>query len=93
MWSEVVAPFITENPALGLPLEDEGKALYMWATAVVSSYSFMLGDDKYQVSHLWKPYPGPASTALYTWATVHRCGVIVLVRYRTRSCRAKTDIR
>ncbi len=29
---------------------DKGYELYRWATAAVSSYSFILGDDKYQVS-------------------------------------------
>ena len=49
LWKEVVQPFIAENPVLGLPSDEAGKKLYLWATAVVSSYSFMLGDDKYQV--------------------------------------------
>ncbi len=50
MWGELVLPFILENPKLGLPKGGKGKQLYKWATAVVSSYSFMLGDDKYQAS-------------------------------------------
>eukprot|EP00798_Chlamydomonas_sp_ICE-L_P007308 gene7308-426_t len=49
MWKEVISQFLDENPKLGLRADKEGKKLYMWATAVVSSYSFMLGDDKYQV--------------------------------------------
>lgn len=49
LWSEVVGPFIAEHPELGLPGGERGYELYRWATAAVASYSFILGDDKYQV--------------------------------------------
>lgn len=49
MWSEVVASFIQEHPDLGLPSDQQGYELYRWATCAVASYSFILGDDKYQV--------------------------------------------
>ncbi|KXZ56370.1 hypothetical protein GPECTOR_1g328 [Gonium pectorale] len=48
LWCEVVEPFIAEHPELGLPGGREGYELYRWATCAVSSYSFILGDDKYQ---------------------------------------------
>eukprot|EP00198_Chlamydomonas_reinhardtii_P014034 XP_001703371.1 predicted protein [Chlamydomonas reinhardtii] len=48
LWSEVVGPFIAEHPELGLPGGERGYELYRWATAAVASYSFILGDDKYQ---------------------------------------------
>lgn len=49
LWSEVVEPFILEHPDLGLPGGQAGYDLYRWATCAVASYSFILGDDKYQV--------------------------------------------
>ncbi len=48
LWEDLIAPFIHEHPGLGLPHGEAGYELYRWATAVVASYSFMLGDDKYQ---------------------------------------------
>ncbi|GAX84660.1 hypothetical protein CEUSTIGMA_g12081.t1 [Chlamydomonas eustigma] len=48
LWAEIAEPFISENPDIELPTGAEGLSLYKWATAVVSSYSFMLGDDHYQ---------------------------------------------
>ncbi|KAG2442960.1 hypothetical protein HXX76_003034 [Chlamydomonas incerta] len=48
LWSEVAAPFIAEHPELGLPGGERGYELYRWATSAVASYSFILGDDKYQ---------------------------------------------
>ncbi len=49
LWAEVVGPFVSEHPELGLPGGEEGYELYRWATSAVASYSFILGDDKYQV--------------------------------------------
>ncbi|EFJ47106.1 hypothetical protein VOLCADRAFT_105180 [Volvox carteri f. nagariensis] len=48
LWSEVVEPFIQEHPELELPEGKAGYDLYRWATCAVASYSFILGDDKYQ---------------------------------------------
>ncbi|KAG2499217.1 hypothetical protein HYH03_002797 [Edaphochlamys debaryana] len=48
LWAEVIAPFIEEHPDLGLPGGERGYELYRWATCAVASYSFILGDDKYQ---------------------------------------------
>jgi hypothetical protein len=54
LWNEVALPFISDHPNLpgfkrykGIKGE-EGKRLYDWATSIVSSYSFVLGDDKFQ---------------------------------------------
>ncbi len=49
LWEELVCPFVQDHPRLRLPDGDKGWALYQWATAAVSSYSFILGDDKYHV--------------------------------------------
>ncbi|KAG1675758.1 hypothetical protein FOA52_012414 [Chlamydomonas sp. UWO 241] len=48
LWTEVAESFARENPKLKIPMGEKGRQLYRWATAVVSSYSFMLGDDRYQ---------------------------------------------
>ena len=50
---DVVLPFMAQHPehfrSPGAGREAGLHALYRWATAVVSAYSFELGDDKYQV--------------------------------------------
>jgi hypothetical protein len=45
-WKEVVRPFLRANPHCGVRGNREGWRLYMWATAIVSAYSFTVGDDK-----------------------------------------------
>lgn len=43
----MVQPFLQCNPHLKLPHDAPSThSLYMWATAVVSAYSFTVGDDK-----------------------------------------------
>ncbi|BDA47006.1 probable N-lysine methyltransferase setd6 at N-terminal half [Coccomyxa sp. Obi] len=46
---EVVQPFLQRNAHLKLPHNAPSTySLYLWATAVVSAYSFTIGDDRYQ---------------------------------------------
>ena len=62
---DVVLPFITKHPehfrTAGAGRESALHALYRWATAVVSAYSFELGDDKYQVR---SQVPAPCAPGL-----------------------------
>ncbi|KAJ9508970.1 hypothetical protein QJQ45_028299 [Haematococcus lacustris] len=48
LWREVALPFIRAHPKLRLPRGAAGRRAYRWATAAVASYSFILGDDRYQ---------------------------------------------
>lgn len=48
-FAETVGPFLGSCPATAglLPPGDAGtQALYLWATAVIASYSFTIGDDR-----------------------------------------------
>ena len=48
-YAAIVAPFLKSCPrtAVLLPPGNEStQALYMWATAIISSYSFSVGDDR-----------------------------------------------
>ena len=49
MWATALAPH--HPPYAPAPLQAPAllHKLYMWATALVSSYSFLLGKDKFQV--------------------------------------------
>ena len=48
-YHQVVAPFFKEHPVAGWPTDSEQQfRLYTWATAVVSAYSFTLGEDRFQ---------------------------------------------
>ncbi len=47
LFDEVVCPFLEHHPQLGLPAGEGAWEPYRWATAAVSSYSFILGDDKF----------------------------------------------
>ncbi|GLC35928.1 hypothetical protein PLESTB_000520300 [Pleodorina starrii] len=75
LWSEVVEPFIREHPELGMPAGKEGYDLYRWATCAVASYSFILGDDKYQamvpVWDLLNHITGRVNVRLYHCAKRH----------------------
>ena len=43
----VVQPFLKSNARLGLPHDAASThSLYLWATAMVSAYSFTIGDDR-----------------------------------------------
>ncbi|GIL72649.1 hypothetical protein Vretimale_4391 [Volvox reticuliferus] len=75
LWSEVVEPFIHEHPKLRLPTGKAGYDLYRWATCAVASYSFILGDDKYQamvpVWDLLNHITGQVNVRLYHCARRH----------------------
>ena len=46
---KVVLPFINTQKSSKWPASEQQKYdLYRWATAVVSAYSFTLGEDKFQ---------------------------------------------
>lgn len=45
------------NQSKAVHAEEEGYRLYMWATGIVSSYSFVLGDDKFQVRSMCRILP------------------------------------
>ena len=48
-YDRCIAPFLRKHPQQGLPPGAPGTyAAYLWATAIVSSYSFEIGDDGYQ---------------------------------------------
>lgn len=48
-YDRAVAPFLRARPQRGLPPgEPATYAAYLWATAVVSAYSFTIGDDAFQ---------------------------------------------
>ncbi len=48
-YARIVQPFLRAHPQQGLPPDAPSThAAYRWATAVVSAYSFTLGDDSYQ---------------------------------------------
>lgn len=49
LWRAVASQFILDHPHLKLPGGEKGRQLYFWGTAAVASYSFILGDDHYQV--------------------------------------------
>jgi SET domain-containing protein 6 len=59
LFDDVVLPFLERHPRLGLPRGEAAWAPYRWATAAVSSYSFILGDHKFHgmvpVSSLDRP--------------------------------------
>ncbi|GLI68824.1 hypothetical protein VaNZ11_013329, partial [Volvox africanus] len=75
LWSEVMEPFIHEHPELRLPTGKAGYDLYRWATCAVASYSFILGDDKYQamvpVWDLLNHITGQVNVRLYHCAKRH----------------------
>ena len=50
LFNTVVKPFCAEGHIPYLPQNSvhEQRRLYLWATAVVSAYSFTLGEDKFQ---------------------------------------------
>ena len=48
-YSTIVLPFMKNHFVAGFPRETQQQhQLYLWATAVVSAYSFTLGEDKFQ---------------------------------------------
>ncbi len=47
-WREVVAPLARRAPKLRLPRHGAGQRAHAHATALVSAYSFTLGDGKHQ---------------------------------------------
>lgn len=47
-WKKVVRPFLIRHPDLGILPDQASRNLYRWATAVISAYSFTLGDDRLQ---------------------------------------------
>ncbi len=60
LFEELVLPFLNDHPdiaAVAMPKGDRNFAweLYRWATAAVASYSFILGDDHYQVHYCMQP--------------------------------------
>ncbi|GFR41412.1 hypothetical protein Agub_g2095 [Astrephomene gubernaculifera] len=91
LWSEVVAPFIAEHPELELPGGQQGYELYRWATCAVASYSFILGDDKYQamvpVWDLLNHITGAVNVRLHHCARRH-----VLQMLATRDIRAGEEL-
>lgn len=44
-FSKIVKPFTKQHPHLMFPTGRDMKSIYMWASAVVSGYSFTLGED------------------------------------------------
>lgn len=46
-WRQLGRPFLRDHPELGVPTGSSGYSLYCWATAVVASYSFVLGDERF----------------------------------------------
>ena len=49
LYSAHVLPFLLKHSISHLPEDaDQRYQLYLWATAVVSGYSFSLGEDKFQ---------------------------------------------
>ena len=48
-YSTIVLPFMKNHFVAGFPRDTQQQhQLYLWATAVVSAYSFTLGEDKFQ---------------------------------------------
>jgi hypothetical protein len=48
-WQRIAVPFIQGHPRRFGASPAALHGLYLWATAIVSAYSFTLGDDEYQV--------------------------------------------
>ena len=59
-YAKVVAPFLQKHRMPGWPQQGvQQRRLYTWATAIVSSYSFTLGEDRFQgmVSRIFSCMP------------------------------------
>jgi hypothetical protein len=68
LYDEVIAPFLKRCPQLGLaPGSPDTHSLYLWATAVVSAYSFTVGDDRSCsiISSICYSLTAPLRIALY----------------------------
>eukprot|EP00891_Asterochloris_glomerata_P007744 jgi/Astpho2/7744/fgenesh1_pg.00116_%23_12_t len=96
-FEEVIAPFLQQYASAvpWPPSRSQSWQLYLWATAVVSAYAFMLGDDQYQAMAAsltpksgwlaWRPDDAALQAALMEAAVL----LVASVAQRARVLQAK----
>ena len=72
LYDSIIRPFCAEGhiPKWQDKLEEERRALYLWAMALVSAYSFSLGEDKFQAM-VSPSLPSPYLSSLHRHKGAH----------------------